>query len=122
MSSAGWHEGGGRDGGGGREGRGGGSYVQEWVRGLDEGERGNQGCAPATGISSTVGTGRPATAGCPFRWARNGTVARTCCVIPQHRDVERLRMTFSWEVRLVTTPVPAANSAISLRTAKAQHG
>ena len=49
---------------------------------------------------------------------RNGTVARTCLVIPRHRVVDRSRMAFSKNSRLDTTPEPAANSGISLRRAK----
>ena len=71
------------------------------------------------GIRSSVGTGSPATTGCPFRRLRNGIVARTCLVIPRHRVVERSRMAFSKKILLDTTPDLAANSAISLRRAKA---
>ena len=89
------------------------------MRGLDEGRRGNQYGPPATGTRSSVSTGSPATTGRPFRRARNGTLARTCLVIPRHRVVHRSRMAFSKIMRLDTTPEPAANSAISLRSAKA---
>ena len=93
-------------------------YSQGRVRGVEGGGRGNQDGPAATGTRSSVGTGSPATTGRPFRRARNGTVARTCLVIPRHRVVDRSRMAFSKKSRLDTTPEPAANSAISLRRAK----
>ena len=65
------------------------------------------------GIRSSVGTGSPATTGCPFRRARNGTMARTCRVVPQHGVVERSRMAFSKKKLLDTTPELAEMSAIS---------
>ena len=73
------------------------------VRGLDEGLRGSLDGPPAMGIRSSVGTGSPATSGCPFRRARTGTVARTCRVIPRHTVVHTLRMAFSKNTLLDTT-------------------
>ena len=57
---------------------------------------GNQDGPPSTGIRSLVGMGSPATTGRPFRRERNGTVAKTCRVIPRHRVMNscRLRMAF----------------------------
>ena len=66
---------------------GGGMHGQGRVRAVEGGGRGNQDGPPATGTRSSVGTGSPATTGRPFRRARNGTVARTCLVIPRHRVV-----------------------------------
>ena len=71
------------------------------------------------GTRSSARTGSPATTGRPFRWARNGTVARTCVVIPQHRAVDRLRMAFSKKTVLDPTQELAAISAISMRRANA---
>ena len=71
------------------------------------------------GIRSSVGIGSPATTGFPFRQGRNGTVARTCHVIPRHRVVDRPCMAFSKKSLLDTTPELAINSAISWRRAKA---
>ena len=62
------------------------SHGQGRVRGLGVGGRGYYDGPPATGIRSSVGTGSPATTGCLFRRARNGTVARTCLVIPWNRQ------------------------------------
>ena len=81
--------------------------------------KGQSGWPACDGDQSSVGTGSRATTGCPFRRARNGTVARTCRVIPRHRVVGRLCMAFSKKILLGTTPELAANSATSLRTAKA---
>ena len=66
------------------------------------------------GIRWSVGTGSPATTGCPFSRARNGTVVRSCCVIPQHRVVDRSRVAFSKKPLLNATPHVqlAANSAM----------
>ena len=69
---------------------GGGIHGQGRVRGVDEGRRGIQDGPPASGTRSAVGTGSPATTGRPFRQACNGTVARTCLVIPRHRVVDRI--------------------------------
>ena len=99
MASAGWQGGGG---------------VVERVGGFGEGGRGNQDGPPAMGIRSSV-----ATTGCPFRRARNGTVARAGRVIPQHGVADRSRMVFSKKICLGHTPRLAANSTISLRRAKA---
>ena len=67
------------------------AFIRGFDRGLaatEGGEvRGNQDGPPPTGTRSSVGTGSPATTGRPFRRARNGTVARTCLVIPRHRVV-----------------------------------
>ena len=46
-------------------------------------------------------------------------LARTCLAIPRHRVVDRSRMAFSKKILLDTTPELAANSALSLRRAKA---
>ena len=53
------------------------------------------------------------------RSGRHATVPWTCLVIPRHRVVDRSRMKFSKKILLDTTPELAANSAISLRRAKA---
>ena len=74
---------------------------------------------PACGGNQVIGPGSPTTTGRPFRRARNDTVARTCLVIPRHRVVDRSRMVFSKKILWDTTPELAANSAISLRRAKA---
>ena len=62
------------------------------------------------GTRSFVGTGSPEATGQPSRGARNGTVARTCLMIPWHRAVERSRMAFSKKILLYTTPDSATIS------------
>ena len=70
-------------------------------------------------IRSPIGTGSPATTGCPFRWARNGNVATTYRVVFRHRVVHKSRMALSTKFVLDTTPELAANCAILLTRAKA---
>ena len=81
--------------------------------------RGNQDGRRETGIRSSVSTCIPATIGCSFRRAGNGTVARTCRVIPRHMFVDGSCMAFSKNILWDTTLELAANSAISLSRAKA---
>ena len=106
ISSAGWHEKDGARGERGVVGGGGEAGACLWIGegdGVDEGGKDNQYGPPATGIRSLVGTGSPATTGCPFRRARNGTAARTCRVIPRHRIVDRSRKAFIKKSLLDTT-------------------
>ena len=65
------------------------------VRGGSGVDERNQDGPPVTGTRSSGGTGSPATTGRPCRRVRNGTVARTCLVIPRQRVVDRSRMAFS---------------------------
>lgn len=83
------------------------------------GRRGNPDGPPATGIRTSVSTGSCAPTGYPFRRPRNGAAARTCHVIPRHRVKDRSRIAIFKKLPLDTTPEFDANSAISLRGAKA---